>query len=152
MNLELITKLLNKRTLKPGTVQILEKFKSRIINQQDLTQGQVDLLKRISAENGIVIEEASAPRELVEVKGSCGKCRDGLILAYNSDAALYVFICPCDVGSRRPEQYPNWRNYESTNTYRIDKPGTNPRFDEPWKKVEKTPPGSTSGAEEHPRF
>ena len=134
MSLNLVEKVLKGGKVNEGTKAILLKFKQMLTNNQTLTINQTELLRKICRDSGIALDE-SKPLELVEIKGTCGKCRDGLVLAYDKDAALYVFICPCDVGARRPEQYPNWRNYESTNTYRIDKPGTNPRFDEPWKKL-----------------
>ena len=79
-----------------------------------LLEGQRNTLAKIASEHGFnnVIFGDGTPEEnfkIEEIKGSCGKCKDGLILAsHKINWSWFVFKCPCNVGRKRLEKYPLW--------------------------------------------
>lgn len=133
---EFIAKILSKaKRLKQKT--FVEKMRDDLGKYGGLTEGQLKVLKSIAAELGIFIEQPNKPLSdvevsapIAEIRGSCGECRDGLVLAWDKIKALFVFVCDCETGKKRPENFPNWQLFRHTKIYDLDVPGTNPRFDE----------------------
>lgn len=118
--------------LKVKQKSLLEDYRRDLNRCGFLTTEQKKIVYKIASEVGIIINDAVAGDASIVpeiIKGSCGECRDGIVLAYSQNGALYVFVCYCDVGKKRPERYPNWALYRSDKTYTISLPGTEPRFD-----------------------
>lgn len=118
MNTEqLIAKLLVNPRITQKTQMFLSDLKNKARTFGDLTPGQTAVLKRIAQENGITLEkqettvgyESEPKRIFEEIKGTCGSCADGVVLArHMENNNLYAFLCTCNIGLKRPESYPRW--------------------------------------------
>ena len=111
------------------TKLFLQDLKSKLEKYGSLKGGQRTALIRIASNQGInmitgatTVVRESAPAVIEEIKGSCGDCHDGLVLALqNISKNLYSFRCECSVGEKRQENYPIWRHYHAKE-YSIDRP------------------------------
>lgn len=111
------------------TKDFVRDLQSKLMSLGRLSEKQMEALVQVADRVGIDMNRSPQTQTTNNqvpafeiVKGSCGICHNGLVLAFEIESkAKYVFRCSCKIGAKRRELFPSWTSFLG-NQYLVDKP------------------------------